>query len=605
MEIRKINSNCSSALYHKTSNIPREISDLLSFCNSSLMPDETEALYVSDNFYEKQLQNFFNTRYSHIAAFIGLAGTGKTTVLKHSLETITDCIKIEKNRLICANFFWEYDYLENKTFSLEDRISYINTKLQKHYPKLKNYMLSSKGHNDFNEYITKSYPPVFSSTSIIYQITKLKFLLMSDLCPIRQIIICIDNIDDLPISKSSHILSEFLSLYEILNYIPSSHTGKYYTVNLLFSVRPETYNAMCQNNLFGLHQIKQIVDKKNVINLEKLLHKLIKIYCKNKNINNFSLFEKYGINFAKVGQRFNGKYDTMIKNLTFYNIPETLLLYAKIIYNIRWLNYNSTDYSQSGDEQILNNISVIRALSCGENEMFINSSTGPVSNILFNTAQKNYSILCLYTISLFIQNDETTTTIYRVKEICTLFETIFRNKEEISQDIRYVLHYLLSHRILKVIPSNDTINSAFYDGQLPPDNFLLYLSSKGQELFKMLQSDSVLFEMCREDYYRSYNIPGSSNNPYSSYHLMQTNQQHEIFIDLCRILDELIILEETYLTSACKNNTYYLLTQKFGSNMMCSYLIKGLEKSMEYSGLINHKDVYKHYSDIISKIHLL
>ena len=128
------------------------------------------------------------------------------------------------------------------------------------------------------------------------------------------------------------------------------------------------------------------------------------------------------------------------------------------------------------------------------------------------------------------------------------------------------------------------------------------MTPKGLELWNMLQSDSVFLEMCREDYYRQYDEEGCDNNPYSSYHLMQTMQQHELFKDLCRILEELVKIEQRYTNSVRENQCRRLFENTFGAYPMVFYLLEGLKKSLIYSGLINHDKVKPFYESVEKKV---
>lgn len=69
------------------------------------------------------------------------------------------------------------------------------------------------------------------------------------------------------------------------------------------------------------------------------------------------------------------------------------------------------------------------------------------------------------------------------------------------------------------------------------DDSLIYLSSKGEEMWKMFAQDSVLLELFREEVYRNYDKVDF--NMQCSFDLIETGRQKEIFLDLLKYIEYL------------------------------------------------------------------
>lgn len=641
MAIRKINSSIQPVF--KQNDIT-ELAKLFPkgfsyFFMPSLPPknmEDSEAFYIPNENMESQIYKAVSGDESSLSVLIGERGSGKSALIRHCLKAAGNQAKIEKNTIFLFSFFSCRPPRSVFPFHIENRIRSVNAKLKESYPKLSEYFYSPQGQKHFFDFTEKLQADILqyakSNASepmspsrqeamaleharkhapAVFEALKLQFLLSSPLCPIQRLVISIDGIDGFAPCQIQEILCAFITLYKQLNSFPLDKMPKYCIVNLLISLQPSSYRCLYQARKQQAWPVSQVIIMNNSFNLEKYFSRRLRRYSQKSSAQNTDAWRKCQQQLGLICQKFGGKYDSMIWNLSFHSVPEALKLYAKILCNQTWMRQGQRDSDHSWfntETYVLNNISVIRAIACGENEIFVNTPESHVSNLLYNTPDKDYSILCLYIIALFKRHlgaDEACGSDFLVvNNIISFFQDLFPTIPDISADVHTALKYLYSRKILVKSYTDTAVPEKHTDTESLGKHSRLYLSSKGLELWNMLQADSVLMEICREDYYRTYDTEGCCNNRYGSYVLME-DQQDELFIDSCRIVSSLIILEETYIEDARKNQTVCLLTEALGTEMMCSYLMQGIKKSMEYSGLIRQPNVYEAFTQVNEKIHTL
>lgn len=595
--------------------------------------EEAKQLYTSNEAAEQELLSPFFANANSYNIMLGYPACGKTTILNHCLGPLSNEILLLDKTLTFPNFFQGYLSLDYKHYTVDKAVAAVNEKIEESYPKLSEYFYSEQGTTDFFFFFYSLQPAALqyserteiSCISLaderamrlaaakdyapsLYEAIKLQFLLTSAICPIEQLNICVDGVDTLEYSYQKKIITSFLRLYDRLTTFPKDARKKYYTTRLLISLRPESYHQLCKEQEFSHHPVDHFLKMNHTINLENCLSKRIKNYFGKHYSKNLDIWRSCLQQFGYISQRFCGKYDNMIKSLSFYHVQDSLLLYAKILCNQRWVRKDPPPEPQNffhPDNYIINNITVIRAIACGENEMFVNSPDNFITNLLYNEPQKNYSIMCLYILRLFtkyiIAEQPYGSDILTKVKILQLLKEIFPSYYALEEEVETVLNYFFAHKILLY----SITNKVSAGSSKAADTTALYLTPKGRALWNMLQSDSVLMELYREDYYREYDTPGCYNNPLSSYILMRDHQQDQIFIDLCRILCELINLEEQYLQNARKHHTMYAFKQTLGSKMVCVHLMSGIEKSMDYSGLKRQAEVNEEYQKVMEKLYPL
>ena len=308
--------------------------------------------------------------------------------------------------------------------------------------------------------------------------------------------------------------------------------------------------------------------------------------------------------FIRVSQKFNGKYNQIILGLSNYNINVAMKFYANILSNEKWLHSfgnNQTDTSVGffdANSLHVNNITVIRSLACLEDDMFLGQNDIPICNLLYSTEEEDYSIIILYLMKRFYSSrcpeHDYGSTYLKKWQIIKQFSEIFHGRPNIEDKTEKCLQYLYNASLLA-----KNLKTKPEEAHTLEDSSRLYLTPRGTTIWEMLTMDSVLLEMFREDYYRVYQ--GNDNNPYCS-RILLDNQQHELFLDLIRMVKEISDLEKEYYKAAIENDTVTALKTYFGEHSICHHLISGVYKSMTYSGIYNNPIVKESYEDLVNSL---
>lgn len=302
---------------------------------------------------------------------------------------------------------------------------------------------------------------------------------------------------------------------------------------------------------------------------------------------------------------FEGKYKDMIKNLCFMNIREALASYAKVFANRFWVQKNKVKeeyFTVKSPEYSFNNINVIRALACNEEQVYWGDSSETIIPNIFLTTEDNddNSIICLLVIQYFRKkkrgevygvNSET------LKSVIDEWTNIFGC--DLVKKFIAALEFLFERKILrKSIYDTDDIDTLDTKMSLTNES-KLYISPRGNEMYEMLGRDSVLLEMLRENVWRDFENRNYSE--LSSYELMREFKQKVIFRDLLDYLDYLCEVEDDVLSviKVLKKNKDYKIA--FGNTSATQILLAGVRKSLDYSGIINDEEIAKKYMLVRNK----
>lgn len=583
--------------------------------------------YIPNESMEQQLDSFFSSVKNTLSILIGYNGMGKSTILKNHINVqSSDQLSITEKEVLFSKFDWNYNHLKQNAYSLSHIVHNINSRICAHYnTTFKNeeesffYFLKKKDPDlvSIDCSFSHSLSEMKDNYTEIYEIRKLQFLLQS--YKIKQFTIVIDNIECLNPDKRYSLLSKLAECFRLLTETPSEKT----IIKMLFAFRPSTFYEAQQYGCFGSSEINLFIKQQDTINLEKFFSLKLKNY--NKDNAPFDSWVKCLPLFMKVSQKYNRKYDQIIKKLCNYSVPDSMRLYGNILSNARWMHDTKSDFYEDEQEHlniddiVVNNITVIRAIACLEDEMFVSKTpsleyalqnsfsshkfvrnTIPICNLLYSTQTTDYSILILYIIKFFYRyckkDNFYGSTYLKYWDIVKIFSETFYGIDNIVENVSVCISYLFNMQILdKSIKTKQGEESGLNLESR------LYLTPKGEIMWEMLSWDSVLLEIFREDYYRDYS-PDGSNNSLCSYVLMNAGKQCEIFNDLICMISNLLKTEMTYRQRAKENDTITSLKENLGENCVCSQLFEGLKQSMSYSGLIKNKDVSEKFYPLEKEI---
>lgn len=587
--------------------------------------------YIPDTKMEQQLDTFFFSPQNLLSVFIGYQGMGKSTILKNYLNVhSSSSLSINDDKVIFSKFNWNYNHLEKKAYHLKYIFHNINSRFCERYQ-----IDFSREKKAFLHFLVQKHPDLLSvdcssqealdeletNYAELFEVRKLQFLLQKQ--HIRQFILVIDNIEGLPSKKRYSLIGKLTEAFRFLTESSSERP----VIKILFSFRPDTLYEAQQRGCFQDQKIGLYIKQMDTINLEKYFNLKLKYYDRNNGY--LEAWNKCLPLFMKVSQKYNRKYDQIIKKLCNYSVLDSMKIYSNILSNSRWMHDTEADYYKDNQEYFniddiaVNNITVIRAISCMEDEMFIPKrpvrtdssfysiqksakqwiTPSPICNLLYSTESEDYSILMLYIIKFFYhycKSDNLYGHIYqKCWDIIRIFKEIFYGIEDIDRKTSFCISYLFEMKLLdkslKTKPGEET--------ELTSQS-RLYLTPRGEVMWEMLSWDSVLLEIFREDYYRDYSEK-TSNNPFCSYILMHQGKQTEIFSDLIRMISELLEKEKIYRKRALENDTVTSMKNNFGEECVCAQLFEGLKQSMSYSGLIKNEELNTSFHNLQKEIKTL
>lgn len=595
---------------------------------------EDKAFYIPDDEFDRELDCILQDVNDTFSFVIGYAGIGKSTSLRHffgfsnSAPVLMENSEIlifpsTFNGCVIENYLCEKklnkdsiaEYIKN---DLTLRINSVCSFLEEMYGGLKERFDSYEGQMEFYAYLKGTNPRVlehlpyiqrknlniteekmkkleyaYEKESFICSVTKLKYYLGSSLCKCQKIIAIIDDIEPLPYSFQEQLVMQYARFFECMRNVCQSIAEKPFIFNILIALRPHTYRILKGDRAFQSFFITRIIQKKNMVDLAELFQRKISYYSEQIAHEKKDSWESACTALTRLSQKFQSRYAELIKNLTLWNTRDAISVYKTVLENRTWVqrNMNKTSgFNIVENHYVFNNITVLRAITCENHPIYKYRSNCMLPNILYNTKDKNYTFLILCIFKLFHPEHASVSaddSIYdscslSYKEIISCFTKIFPEYPDIEDDARCAVKYLFSSKILrKNINDTDTIETLDKPESLKEDS-LLYLSPRGIEIWKIIASDSVYMELCREDYYRDY--LNRENIRESSFELMQRGQQRLIFFDLYILLLEIIKIEENYINYSKNANTLDIYEQYFEAGIISERFLYGIQNSIEYSG---------------------
>lgn len=601
--------------------------------------EEFEEIYVTDEDFENQIEVFRNSYTDMIKFCVGYTGIGKTTSIRHcfGLGVSREAhINLEKGELVFPTFLDGYQIDNIRNFDLSKRISAVCTELEVRHPELREFLKTEGGKIEFYEFIRRhtsfaleSIDPIdamdmddqqlikeklrgaYKESPFEYQANRLKFYIMKNYDKYKRLVIILDDIESLPENYQNETIAKFLKFHECMKNTDYPNNHEYY-INLLISVRPHTYRIYRNNRKIETFAISEpAILKKDSVDLEALFEKRFNYYTQNSSrvIGNMETWKDCYRELLSMNKIFEGQYKKMIRNLCFMNVRESLASYSRVFANRLWVQKSKTKeefFSVSSPEYAFNNINVIRALACNEEQMYWGDYKSIIPNVFLSTEDDDYSIYCILVMRYFHKkkNEE----VYglnaeKLKNVIGEWSSIF--KDDFLQKFLKALYFLFEAKILrKSINDFDDIKTLDTKESLNEES-KLYISPRGNEIYEMFGRDSVLLEMLRENAWRDY-----ENREYdraSSYELMKEYKQNIIFLDLLEYIDYLREEEDNILSSIeNKFGEKEKYKRIFGRKPITQLLLTGVKKSIDYSCIIMRDnkiwDKYLYVSNRISDV---
>lgn len=630
MSKRKINQLSQDAKPFLTAPDPfiKYESQLLYFLNHDTGNrdlDEIKKNYVEDGATIHNLRKILKDSMDSVTTFIGYRGIGKTTDIRYAFSVWNNAIKFwdEESTIIIPFFFGSA--VETNDFDVRiefgKRMDAVceaiisRNDLKSFIPEYR----KTESTQELYRFLLETNPkamiiPGFTSKGIadklsvaeqndffIYSATRLKYYMSKISHKYQRLLLILDGVEGLPEPLRVSVVAQSIQIRKCLMNYPD-YCKRKYNVNLLLSLRPCTYQEAKSKGIIMPDSMLREIYKTSRLNLQK--------YFNQKRLSiSSALTEKepenwrsaYGI-LRSLSDKFEGKYANMILGLTNLDIPMALNVFKEILSNSLWMT------KRDDDTYIFNNIHVIRAIACGVREVYFNKKESLIPNILYNTEQYDYSIICLYIIAYFtsknvdyLEYGDTAENKHTViDDLCRIFGYNDKDSQEYKEFTSHIdeaISYLWHCGILETINFNSKRNM----NPLPPSQKLL-LSAKGNECFNMLRGDSMLTELFREDYYMEAD-PNDIKQFQSSKKLMDENDQVSVFVELLIFLYNLFVQCEAPLINRMQSQcTQGIYTNTFGGHTMTELLLEGINKSINYSGKWGETSIIDKEEKLISTI---
>lgn len=598
--------------------------------------EEFKKIYVNDTVFENKLEDFRNSVGSMAAFCVGYTGIGKTTSIRYCFNLGIKKIVVynaERKELVFPAFFDGHNLEVDFSEDLAKKIGAVCSFLERENPDLKQYMRTENGLSELVNFIQETKPEIievdplvlvdmddvaevryrlrqaFDNHKYSYFAMRLKYMIMKKYDRYKRLVIILDDVESLPHSYQQSLIRLYLSFFDCMTNTEFPQDTEY-NINLLISLRPHTFRLFNNNrNLETYPVLKHPITKDEPIDLSDLFQKRFDYYTETNSrvIGNMGSWTECYNSLKTMNEMFMGKYKTMIIRLCFMNIREALSCYARIFANRLWIQKNKEQYAEftiNIPEYTFNNITIIRALACNESKAYFDEENNLFPCLFLNEDQKDYTIYCLLLLNVFYEkkskNEYYGENAQEKKELMDELETVFPH--EVVKKFENCLFYLFEKRILrKSIRDKDDYKTLDTRKSLKDDSFI-YLSSKGEEMWKMFSQDSVLLELFREAVYRDYKK--NDFNDKSSYELMESGHQREIFLDLLKYIEYLGYREDDLRNSVTENSKRKKYEELFGREMMVSYLLEGVHCSLRYSGKIEDPEIKNYFMQLQRELSL-
>lgn len=565
--------------------------------------------YVEQPEIESQLKEFSDKVIDDDYFLVGFTGIGKTTLIKNffKIENSNPFVN-EKGDLIAYLSVYSDDIKSEEDIDilLEEYQKSIISYLNEFYPfsldseanitEFYNYAKNNKNRllNNWDPFATKEtkkeiLKKLLKEHNVQFYSIYIKFLLAKinhQSQKIKNIILIFDDIESQ--DKDTHIpfISKVLNISSCLR---NTQENRHYSIKSLISLRAYTfrYHKARQSNAKRVYE-ENVILKSTIPSMKDIFIKRFNVYYQNKDVRNIISDENRWLQSKNVLIDIVNNladFGDMISSIAHYDISRSLSLFLKVVTNKRWFAPNESYYEGSYPNPELDNYTfstkerIYKALFYGEGEVFVDNDENILPNFLYIHYEDNYGyeLLNLYILEYMKHLERNNTvTLYgknRIvgKELSKKLSDIFQDdsiNEKVNDSIKYLYEkeYLL-HSIYE--PEEDDLNKGNIYRREYKDDYGLYLSIRGSKALEMLETDSMLLEIYRDDIDTEI-----EHNTILTSRMNQTDKMIYL-IKYCRYLFE----KEKHYISLSKKEEYFKM---FGNKFIVTRLIKGIKQSFIY-----------------------
>lgn len=580
---------------------------------------------VRDEHTINELTGVLKSPMDSVTVFVGKKGNGKTLDLQESYGCNNNAITLRQDdRTVVIPMFFHGLLAGKETVSREEsadrikrdierQVAAASRRIEKENPVAGEWFHQEGRDSEFCEFIQNSNPKALENPNdwenesveemletaketeyFIYAASKLKFHLAKGPAGFDRVLILIDGVESLDESIRDLVISQYLRFYECMRNFPVQNGGRRVYVNLVISLRPNTYYTMKAQGVFENYDEAFVIYKEYQLDLSEYFREKVAKLPEEVRTKDEARWNEALRMVTILTEKFEKKYSNMIMGLTDLNLRYALKVCEDILSNPVWVTRAArTDPNEEGmrDEYVFNNITVLRAIACGSDLVYMGGEDNLIPNVLYNTPECDNALISLYIIAYFVKRYEYSgqprTVGSKRKDVWRDFEDVFGEQidgiGEFKSRFEETVSYLLRCGVL---------------GGTDDD---MSITSKGMEIYNMLAADSVLMELYREDYYKIYNSSDAEGFK-SSFDLMQEDKQEFIFKGLLEMMWHLLEREKNVVKAAKRKGAYNKYVSLFGNESMTGHLLSGVNKSVDYSGKYQVSEVQEERTRLAGEI---
>lgn len=580
---------------------------------------------IRDEHTINELTGVLKSPMDSVTVFVAKKGNGKTLDLQESYGCNNNAITLRQDdRTVVIPMFFHGLLAGKETVSREEsadrikrdierQVAAASRRIEKENPVAGEWFHQEGRNSEFCDFIQNSNPKALENPNnwenesvdemletaketeyFIYAASKLKFHLAKGPAGFDRVLILIDGVESLDESIRDLVIAQYLRFYECMRNFPVQNGGRRVYVNLVISLRPNTYYTMKAQGVFENYDEAFVIYKEYQIDLSEYFREKVAKLPEEVRTKDEARWNEALRMVTILTEKFEKKYSNMIMGLTDLNLRYALKVCEDILSNPVWVTRAArTDPNVEGmrDEYVFNNITVLRAIACGSDLVYMGGEDNLIPNVLYNTPECDNALISLYIIAYFVKRYEYSGQPRAVgskrKDVWRDFEDVFGEQidgiGEFKSRFEKTVSYLLRCGVL---------------GGTDDD---MSITSKGMEIYNMLAADSVLMELYREDYYKIYNSSDAEGFK-SSFDLMQEDKQEFIFKGLLEMMWHLLEREKNVVTAAKRKGAYNKYVSLFGNESMTGHLLSGVNKSVDYSGKYQVSEVQEERTRLAGEI---
>ena len=584
MEFKINEGSIDQSSQRKRNNIFRRfrspLTALLSQTRNRQQFPKLDDIYIKNESLHEQLDYFFKDNQNIAQFLIGLTGIGKTTTIKGYFGIDRSAAKIKNNILILPLFvdgaaIYESSQVEKRLASLFwNACKELDSNLKYEVDEFYKFIYTNSPHvlaeheesNDINNSSTLENLKKNAPRAFYLELLKYYFLCNN----IQSVILIIDDIESI---RNSEILSEFVHLAaKSWDCLQNNDSGVF--VKLLIAERPETHANLFRNatwfSAFGFRQ--DTIDLITPPSLSAIFKKRFDYLIKSSSGNPAKDMEEWNIAYGVLMDICNDisvNNQEIIISLCNYNLRKSFGILLEILTAGFWVqkDENVEPYFKlrKGQFRRSGNILILKALGYRNNEYYINGKNQIISNLLHYRRNCAYPLLTIQLVCCFLYENkkaghrfiviDKSKLLKRIKKAVT--PKIDRNLEEA---IEYSMKYLLEQKIL--------ILSSCDDGS---KNYI-YLSPKGEILWKLMGKNTILLELFRDDMWLK-----------REEHLESTIRLKTLddkFYEVIQLSRKLLSEEKENINDLIEADSLGVYHELFGETLVSNHISKGVIESL-------------------------